>query len=59
MCIRDSLNMGIKKLILEIQELIEKKESTKEIELKIDNIIFDIYSLSYEEKSEIGFIEFQ
>ena len=31
--------MEIKKLILEIQELIEKKESTAEIELKIDKII--------------------
>ena len=57
--ISDHLNMEIKKLILEIQELIEKKESTAEIELKIDKIIFDIYSLTYEEKSEIGFIEFQ
>ena len=57
--ISDHLNIGIKKLIQEIQELTEKNESTKEIELKIDNIIFDIYSLSYEEKSEIEFIEFQ
>ena len=38
---------------------IKKKENidTIDLELKIDNIIFDIYGLNKEEKEAVGFIE--
>jgi hypothetical protein len=43
--------------ILELQELKQKAHNTKYLEILIDNIIFDLYMLTEEEKNVIGFIE--
>jgi len=48
-----------KPLVLECQEMVSKGQNPIEIEKQIDNIIFDLYNLSNEEKSMIGFIEIQ
>src|SRR5690554_2580613 len=49
-------NVEFKKLISEIKK---NNKSNKEIELKIDELIYDLYDLSIDERNEIGFIEFQ
>src|SRR5690606_7592694 len=49
-------NVEFKKLISEIKK---NNKLNKEIELKIDELIYDLYDLSIDERNEIGFIEFQ
>ena len=49
-------NVEFKKLISGIKK---NNKSNKEIELKIDELIYDLYDLSIDERNEIGFIEFQ
>ena len=43
--------------IIDIQKLRNKNIDTKEKEIEIDNLIFDLYQLSDEERRIIGFIE--
>ncbi|MHA3046254.1 TaqI-like C-terminal specificity domain-containing protein [Riemerella anatipestifer] len=57
--ITDKTNKEFEKLVLKLQDLIVKQKQTKEIELEIDNKIFDLYSLNQEERNIIGFIEIQ
>jgi len=51
------VNLQFEKLINKIQTSKDQKELTIETELEIDNLIFNLYNLDDEEKSEIGFIE--
>lgn len=53
------INQDFKKLVMQIQNYSLNGLSTKEIEIEIDNKIFELYSLSKEEINEIGFIEIQ
>jgi hypothetical protein len=48
-----------KEKINHLQQLKQNHLPTKGIEIEIDNIIFDLYALTTEEKEEIGFIEIQ
>ncbi|MDM1367171.1 DUF7149 domain-containing protein [Myroides marinus] len=50
-------NEIFKKYIMKIQELKSNNTNTKELEIELDNLIFDLYGLSQCEKAEIGFIE--
>ena len=45
--------------ITEIQALHQKNIDTKTQELELDNLIFNLYHLTEEERKEIGFIEIQ
>lgn len=54
-----NINLEYEKLVLKIQELKNKQLDTKEIELEIDKQIFELYSLTEEEKDTIGFIDIQ
>ena len=44
------------KYILEIQERKKNNLDTQSLEMEIDKMIFDIYELTPEERTEIGFI---
>ena len=46
-------------LVLEIQKLSKCNKSTKQIEVLIDEMIFDLYDLSTDERETIGFIDLQ
>jgi hypothetical protein len=46
-------------LVLKLQGLIVKQKPTKELEIEIDEKIFDLYTLTKEEREIIGFIEIQ
>lgn len=50
-------NLYFENLVLKVQDSKAKQISTKSIEIEIDEMIFNLYSLSEEEKKEIGFIE--
>ncbi|WP_286382378.1 TaqI-like C-terminal specificity domain-containing protein [Myroides odoratimimus] len=52
-----NINLEFEKLVSEVQELKSNQLCTTEIELEIDRRIFELYSLSEEEKDIIGFIE--
>lgn len=49
----------LKNKIIEIQELKLKNFNTRGKESEIDEMIFDLYHLSIEERETIGFIEIQ
>jgi len=53
------INKEFEKLILKLQVLIAKQENTKEIEIRIDEKIFGLYSLTEKERKTIGFVEIQ
>ena len=55
--VSDETNSDFNKIVLQLQELISKKLCTKEISLMVDEMIFDLYTLTPEEKKQIGFIE--
>ncbi|WP_225321459.1 hypothetical protein [Rhizosphaericola mali] len=55
--VSDKIDFDFQKLVNEQQNLVEKKISTKEIDLEIDKKIFDLYALTEEERNAIGFIE--
>ena len=57
--ISEEINKLFRSLIFEIGQIKARNESSKEIELKIDNMLFDLYNLTDEEREEIGFIEIQ
>jgi len=45
--------------IIEIQEYISRNIETRNKEIEIDNMIFNLYNLTKEERKIIGFIEIQ
>jgi hypothetical protein len=51
-------NIFMKKII-QIQNLKQEFLPTRDIEIELDNIIFDLYQLTQEEREMIGFIEIQ
>lgn len=53
------INQSFKELIEDIQLRIKNNITTKEALLKIDDMIFDLYNLTFEERNEIGFIDIQ
>ncbi|MEK6510648.1 TaqI-like C-terminal specificity domain-containing protein [Myroides odoratimimus] len=57
--VTDEINQQFEKLILNIQSLKTENKKTKNIEIQVDNIIFDLYDVTVEERTEIGFIEIQ
>lgn len=57
--VSDQTNKEFEKLVLKLQDLVMKQKSIKEIELEIDEKIFDLYSLTKEERKTIGFVEIQ
>ena len=57
--ISENTNKEFEKLVLKLQDLIERQKPTKEIEIEIDYKLFDLYSLSEEERKIIEFTETQ
>jgi hypothetical protein len=57
--VNERTNDTFETLILKIQDLAQRKMSIKNIEIEIDKLIFDLYSLTLEERKEVGFIEIQ
>ncbi|MCA4793228.1 type IIG restriction enzyme/methyltransferase [Myroides odoratimimus] len=57
--VTDEINQQFEKLILNIQSLKTDNKKTTNIEIQVDNIIFDLYDVTIEERTEIGFIEIQ
>lgn len=55
--VSDKTNTEFKTLVLKIQKLVEKRAPTKDVEIEIDQKIFDLYDLSKKEREIIGFIE--
>lgn len=55
--VSEEINLQFKELINEVQQMKENNIPTKGFELKIDNLIFNLYNLTNEERNEIGFIE--
>ncbi len=52
-------NMEFESLVLAVQDQILKQKPTKNLEMQIDEKIFDLYNLTKEERDAIGFIEIQ
>ena len=57
--IDNETNKNFKKIITEIQELKNNNLDTKQQEIDIDYMIFDLYELTKNERKSIGFIEIQ
>ena len=57
--INTQMDSKFRDLVLEIQKLKQCNKSTKHIEIQIDEMIFDLYGLSINERKIIGFIELQ
>ncbi len=57
--VSENINLDYKKLVLKVQELKNKQLPTREIEIEIDKKIFELYSLTEEEKNTIGYVEIQ
>lgn len=57
--ISDKTNKEFEKLVLKLQDLVAKQKPTKELELEIDEKIFDLYSMTKKERETIGSIEIQ
>jgi len=57
--VSDKINREFEKLVHILQDLVAKRKSTKDLEIEIDEKIFDLYSLTKEERKTIGFIEIQ
>jgi len=55
----NEINKKFEIKIIEIQALKKQKNRTKDKEIDIDNMIFDLYQLSEKERKMIGFIEIQ
>ncbi|WPO84548.1 TaqI-like C-terminal specificity domain-containing protein [Chryseobacterium sp. JJR-5R] len=55
--VSEETNQKFKNLVNEIQLKKENAEFTRDCELKIDELIFDLYNLTELERKEIGFIE--
>lgn len=50
-------NKMFRKIVLQVQELKHHNKESKQLEIEIDEMIFDIYELTNKEKQMIGFIE--
>lgn len=50
--VNSNVNSKLKYLVEKVQS-----QASKSIEIEIDNILFDLYDLTTEERKEIGFIE--
>ena len=57
--IPDKTNKEFEKLVLKLQDLTTEQKPKKDLEIEIDEKIFDLYSLTKEERITIGFIEIQ
>lgn len=57
--ISDSTNTEFEKIEQEMQNVLANQLPIREFELKIDNMIFDLYSFTDEERSVVGFIEIE
>jgi hypothetical protein len=57
--VSDKTNKEFENLVLKLQDLVANLKPTKEVELEIDEKIFDLYSLKEVERKAIGFIEIQ
>ncbi|KEQ30044.1 hypothetical protein N180_21110 [Pedobacter antarcticus 4BY] len=57
--VSEKVNLEFEKRVMKLQELFMNKLSTKQMEIEIDEKIFDLYSLTEEERKIIGFIEIQ
>lgn len=57
--VSEDIDFSFKKKVIELEYNKSKGLNTKSIELEIDELIFDLYKLSQEEKNTIGFIEIQ
>ena len=57
--VSDKTNREFENLVLKLQDLVANLKPTKEVELEIDEKIFDLYSLKEVERKAIGFIEIQ
>ena len=55
--IDDSMNELFLSKVKKVQHLKEQGINSKEIEIELDNMIFNLYNLTEEEKREIGFFE--
>lgn len=55
--VSEEVNLEFQKLVFELQNLYMKKMPTKDLEIEIDRKIFDLYSLTSEERKDIGYIE--
>ena len=55
--VSDKTDAMFAKYILEVQERKKNNLDTKSLEIEIDQLIFEIYELTLEERSEIGFID--
>lgn len=57
--VSEKANKEFEKLVLKLQDFIAKGKPTKELEVEIDEMIFDLYALTKDERKIIGFIEIQ
>jgi len=55
--VSENTNKEFKKLVLKIQDSIAKQKPTKALEIEVDEKIFDLYSLTIDERRTVGFIE--
>jgi hypothetical protein len=54
-----TINQTFETKILEIQRLKKQKIDTRDSEIEIDKMIFDLYNLTLEDRDIIGFIEIE
>lgn len=57
--VNDDINNKFESLVLQIQRLKIEKKPTMDLEKQIEEMIFDLYGLSTEERTKIGFIEIE
>ena len=57
--ISDELNETFKEKVTAIQSAKKQKTNTSQLEQEIDQLLFNIYDLTVEEREVIGFIEIQ
>ena len=55
--VSEKTNKEFEKLVIKLQDSIANKKPTTELEMKIDEMIFDLYALTKEERKTIGFVE--
>jgi len=57
--VSEMVNRNFENIVLDLQNKKQNNSSTKQLEMEIDNLIFDLYKLTQAERKEIGFIEIQ
>lgn len=50
-------NKLFKEIVIQVQELKQQNKSSKQLEVEVDEMIFEIYDLTREERQVIGFVE--